>query len=169
MKNLLLLNIVFVLAASLLTGCYDNVMNLVDGDQQVSEEMNQVISDYIVEQYAPSYYHTEKQFEVHKVYGTSESNGVITVYMWSYFGGFNKSSGIESRAGHSLPAVIRIKKDGENYKVSKYKEPQDGSSYSSSLKKMFPEKYLKLAQQDAGNLGELQIKMDQKVMEWLGQ
>ena len=44
---------------------------------------------------------TEKQFEVHKVYGTSESNEVLNVYLWSYYGGFNKSTGLENQAGLS--------------------------------------------------------------------
>ena len=63
---------------------------------------------------------TEKQFEVHKVYGTKESDGVINVYMWSYYGGFNKSTGIENQAGHSLPLVVRLSKNEENYSVIEY-------------------------------------------------
>lgn len=34
---------------------------------------------------------------------------------------------------------------------------------------MFPEKYLKLIQQDSGNREELQKKMDKKVKQWLDQ
>ena len=158
---LLLFGIVF------LVGCNGNEVNLIDGDQHITEEMDEVISDYIIQRYSPIYTDTEKQFEVHKVYGTSESNGVIDVYMWSYYGGFNKSTGMENHAGHSLAAVIRLSKNGETYSVIKYTEPQDGDLYQSSFKKMFPEKYLKLVQQDSGNIGALQKEMDEKVKRWL--
>ena len=87
--------------------------------------------------------------------------------MWSYYGGFNKYIGIENQVGHSLPAVINLSKEGKEYSVIEYFEPQDGNLYLSSLKKMFPEKYLKLIQQDSGNIEELQNEMDEKVKEWL--
>lgn len=150
-----------------LTGCSENEIELKDGDENITIEMDETISNYITQKYSTSYLGTEKQFEVHKVYGTSESNGVLSVYMYSYYGGFNKSTGIENQAGHSLPAVIQLKKDAENYSVIKYIEPKDGNLYQSSLKMMFPEKYVKLAQQDTGNIIDLQSEMDKKVKKWL--
>ena len=101
------------------------------------------------------------------MYGTSESEGVITVYMWSFFGGFNRSAGLELQTGHSLPAVIKLSKKGGGYEVTYYKEPLDGSSYSSSIKKLFPEKYIKQIHQDTRNIADLQQAMDQKVKQWL--
>ncbi|UYZ20220.1 hypothetical protein [Mesobacillus jeotgali] len=163
-------SILFLLfGALLLAGCSGNEANLQDGDEHITEEMDEVISNYIIQKYSTSYYDTEKQFEVHKVYGTNESDGVISIYMWSYYGGFNKSTGITNQAGHSLPAVIRLSKKEENYSVIEYTEPQDGSFYQSSLEKMFPKKYLKLAQQDSGNIEDLQKEMDKKVKQWLEQ
>ena len=168
MRNTFKSSILLLLfGAFLLAGCSGNEVTLQDGDKNISEEMDEVISNYIIQKYLSSYYDTEKQFEVHKVYGTNESDGVISVFMWSYYGGFNKSTGIENQAGHSLPAVIRLRKKEENYSVIEYTEPQDGSLYQSSRKKMFPKKYLKLAQQDSGNIGDLQKEMDKKVKQWL--
>lgn len=158
---ILLCNTIFI------AGCNGREDNLIDGDSNITKEMDQLISDYIVQKYSSIYLDTEKQFEVHKVYGSSESGGVINVYMWSYYGGFNRSTGTENQSGHSLPAVIRLKKQEDGYKVTKYIEPQDGSLYASSLKKMFPEKYLKLVQQDPGNMEDLQLEMDRKVKQWL--
>ncbi|MGD8189513.1 hypothetical protein ACQCN2_05850 [Brevibacillus ginsengisoli] len=170
MINTLKLTGLFLLfVAVLLTGCNGNGIELKDGDKNITVEMDEVISNYIIQKYLSSYAHTEKQFEVHKVYGTSESNGVLSVYMWSYYGGFNKSSGEEIQSGHSLPAVIRLKKNDAHYSVIEYIEPQDGDLYQSSLKKMFPEKYFKLAQQDIGNIKDLQKEMDTKVQQWLGE
>ncbi|MNR33806.1 hypothetical protein D3C85_1515140 [compost metagenome] len=110
---------------------------------------------------------TEKQFEVHKIYGTSESNGILRVYMYSYFGGFTKSSGLKSQTGHSLPARVELKKEETGYTVIAYTEPQDGNLYQSSLKRMFPEKYVSLAQRDTGHIEDLNKAMDAKVQQWL--
>lgn len=168
LSNIFKSSVLFLLFGALfLVGCSEKEVNLQDGDMHITEEMNEVISDYIIQKYSSSYLDTEKQFEVHKVYGTNESDGVISVYMWSYYGGFNKSTGIENQAGHSLPAVIRLSKKEENYSVIKYIEPQDGSLYQSSLNKMFPQKYVELAQKDSGNIEDLQKEMDKKVKQWL--
>ncbi|NGM80940.1 hypothetical protein G5B47_00785 [Paenibacillus sp. 7124] len=166
LRNIIIITIL-LFGVAFISGCNENEINLKDGDRHLTEEINEVISNYIIQNYSSSYGATEKQFEVHKVYGTSESNGVLSVYIWSYYGGFNKSTGTETQAGHSLPAVIQLKKDAEHFSVIKYIEPQDGSLYQSSLRKMFPEKYLKLTQQNAGNLKDLQKKMDKKVKQWL--
>lgn len=160
-------SILLLFGALFLAGCSGSELNLQDGQKHITEELDEVISEYIIQKYSSSYYETEKQFEVHKVYGTNESNGVLSVYMWSYYGGFNKSTGIQNQSGHSLPAVIRLSKKEENYSVIEYLEPQDGSLYQSSLEKMFPEKYLKLAQQDTGKLDDLRKQMDDKVNKWL--
>jgi len=165
MDKLKIFLLLFITA--LLAGCNEDGIKLKDGDNHISIEMNEVISNYILQTYESSYPDTEKQFEVHKIYGTSESNGVLTVYMWSYYGGFNKSTGLENQAGHSLPSVIRLKKDEEHYSVIKYIEPEDGSLYQSSLKKMFPKKYLKLVHEDTGNIKDLDKEMKKKVESWL--
>lgn len=159
--------VILMMTAVLLTGCNDNDVNLTDGDKQVTQQIDEAISHYIIQKYATSYYGTEKQFEVHKVYGTSEKNGVLSVYMWSYYGGFDQATGSDAQSGHSLPAVIRLKQDGDTYSVIKYTEPQDGSMYQSSLERMFPAKYVKSAQRDSGNIGGLEKEMDKKVKAWL--
>jgi hypothetical protein len=138
-----------------------------NSENQLTEEMDEVISNHIIQKYSTVSTQTEKQFEVHHVYGTSELSGIITVYMHSYFGGFKKSTGIENQAGHSLPAVIRLKKKATGYVVTEYTEPKDGNLYQSSLKKMFPEKYLNRLHQDSGNIEDLQKEMDGKVLQWL--
>jgi hypothetical protein len=150
-----------------LSGCSGKDGNLVDGGKHVTPSIHDAISDYIVQHSAKAYAGTEKQFEVHKVYGTSEKDGVLSVYMWSYYAGFNGATGSEAQSGHSLPAVIRLKQDGDTYSVIDYTEPQDGSMYQSSLEKMFPAKYVKSAQRDSGNIGGLQKEMDKKVKAWL--
>lgn len=168
MLNKVKISICLLLFTSIfLVGCKDNDVHLVDGDMHITEEMHEVISEYIIQKYTSIHNSLDKQFEVHKIYGTREREGIIDVYMWSYYGGFNKSTGLENQAGHSLPAVIRLSKEGEKYSVIEYIEPEDGNKYQSSLKKMFPEKYLKLVHQDSGNIEELQKEMGEKVKQWL--
>jgi hypothetical protein len=158
--NILLVTFFFI-------GC--NTIELTDGDQHVTEEMHETISNYIVENYAKSYSDCDQFFEVHRIYGTSEENGKITVYMHSYMGGFNKPTGTENQAGHSLPATITLKKDPSGYTVTDYKEPKDGSLYKSSLKKMFPPKYVESELKNSGRIEDLEAEMDQKVRRWLGE
>ncbi|OMF37248.1 hypothetical protein BK133_06500 [Paenibacillus sp. FSL H8-0548] len=168
MRLKLILFMIFIVC--LLSACKTDVgPTTEDSSSPLSEEMNEVISNYIIEKYSSVYAHTEQQFEVHRVYGTSESNGIISVYMHSYFGGFNKSTGLKTQAGHSLPAVIRLQKKAAGYSVTSYTEPKDGDLYQSSLKKMFPEKYLSMAQRDVGNVEDLHEEMDHKVNVWLGE
>jgi hypothetical protein len=167
MKLKLIFFMIFIV--SVLSACKtEESTTTEDISSPISKEMDEAISNYIVEKYSSIYTHTEQQFEVHKVYGTSESNGIISVYMYSYFGGFNTSTGLENQAGHSLPAVIRLQQKAAGYSVIDYTEPKDGNRYHSSLKKMFPEKYLNMAQRDVGNIEDLQIEMDYKVNAWLG-
>lgn len=172
MTNKMRLSTLFFLLAAvmLIAACSDYINSGTkynDGDQLISEEMNEEISNYIIQKYSTVYIDTEKRFEVHKVYGTEQTNDSITVYMYSYFGGFNKSTGLKNQAGHSLPAVIRLQKKSDGYSVTRYMEPKDGSLYQSSLKKMFPKKYLEIAQRDTGNINDLHQEMDSKVKQWL--
>lgn len=166
-KNLVLNVSLIVFCVLFLSACTNKEIELKDGHTHLSEELDQEISNYIVQHYSTPSLNTEKQFEVHKVYGTSEKNDVITVYFWSYYGGFNKSTGTENQSGHSLPAVIQLKKESDHYTVLKYTEPEDGDFYQSSIKKMFPKKYLKRVYNDSGNIKDLEKKMNVQVKKWL--
>ena len=170
MKRNKLICIIFIISIILtiaLTGCTKSGVVTTNGNKQVTKQMDDIISDYIIKKNATSYPDTEKQFEVHRVYGTSESKGIIDVYMWSYYAGFNRSTGTETQAGHSLAALIRLDKRGDTYSVVGYQEPEDGTGYQSSLEEMFPKKYVKKAIQDVGEINDLQEAMEKKVSIWL--
>jgi len=162
------MNKLFIMILSVfLVGCAPDSPEIKDGNAHVTQEMDYVISTYVVEKYKKLYHPSEKQFEVHKIYGTSEYKGIINVYMWSYFGGFNKDSGVNNLSGHSLPAFIQLKKVDSGYEVIKYTEPKDGNQYASSIKKMFPEKYVKMAVHDTETIDVLEKEMKEKVEGWL--
>ncbi|ALC91762.1 hypothetical protein AM500_19730 [Bacillus sp. FJAT-18017] len=165
MRAISLKMLVLIFSFLILTGSSKGA--IINGDAHVTEEMHEVISEYIVKKYTSVYLDTEKQFEVHKIYGTREVGGITHVYMWSLYEGFNKATGSEGQAGHSLPALIKLKKQGNKYSVTDYKEPEDGTYYYSSLKKLFPSAYVRLASNDVMHSANLQEKIKQKAETWL--
>ncbi|QKE72020.1 hypothetical protein HPK19_04035 [Arthrobacter citreus] len=166
MKKLKLSFIVVLFIPILLAGCNKTV--LTDGSINVTKEMDQIISDYIIEQYKGIYEPSDKQFEVHKVYGTEKNNNKLTVYFYSLFGTYNLSTKTEEQGGHSLPALITLKRQGSSYSVIKYKEPDEGDP-GVSLKRMFPRKYVKQAGYDEDNIDKLDLQMKKKVEQWLAE
>ena len=153
-KLFCVISIIFILS-----GCasHENI--------NVTNEMNNVITQHIKDHYKNVYGETDKQFEAHKVYGAEERNGMINVYIYSLYKEFNQGGTVE-QSGHSLPALIRLKKEDEKYIVKKYKEPEDGERFLGSLKAMFPRRYVDLALQDTGNLPELHVQIDEEVQQW---
>jgi hypothetical protein len=109
-----------ILLSVFLISCSSDASTLTNGDAHVTEEMNEEISNYLVTKNANMYAPTDKQFEVHRIYGTSEADGIIHVYLWSYYSGFNVSTGFEEQSGHSLPALIHLKENEDGYEVVKY-------------------------------------------------
>ncbi|MBN3554516.1 hypothetical protein JYA63_09580 [Fictibacillus nanhaiensis] len=129
--------------------------------------MNKLISDYIILHYDGVYPKTDKQFEVHKIYGAKETGAVTSVYLYSLFLGFNEETKTEGQSGHSVPAVIKLKSEGGKYVISHYKEPRDGADFKRSLYKIFPRKYAGIALKDTENSAGLQKEMKQKAEMWL--
>ncbi|WP_137790295.1 hypothetical protein [Bacillus sp. E(2018)] len=134
---------------------------------KVTSEMNELISDYIIQHYDGVYPETDKQFEVHKIYGAKETGGVTSVYLYSLFLGFNERTKTEGQSGHSVPAVIKLSSKDGKYVISNYKEPRDGADFKRSLYKIFPRKYAKKALEDAKNSAGLQKVMQRKAEMWL--
>ncbi|MFK5707531.1 hypothetical protein [Lysinibacillus boronitolerans] len=135
-------------------------------DIQVTKEMNEIITNHIKEHYKNVYHSGDRQFEAHKVYGAKENRGIVSIYIYSVYKEYRKDEPTE-RSGHSLPALVKLKKDGDTYKVIKYREPEDGSLYANSIKKMFPKEFAKQASLDAGNVPELHEQIDEEVQKWL--
>ncbi|MGA4721000.1 hypothetical protein [Fictibacillus nanhaiensis] len=134
---------------------------------KVTSEMNELISDYIIQHYEGVYPESDKQFEVHKIYGAKETGEMTSIYLYSLFQGFNKSTEAEGQSGHSVPAVIKLKSKDGKYVISHYKEPQDGADFKRSLYKIFPRQYAKEALDDLKNSAGLQKEMNQKAEMWL--
>lgn len=153
-----------LLIIGLLTGC--NVMNQ-SSSVEVTSEMHEIISSYIIQSYEGVYPKTEKQFEVHKVYGAKKVGDVTTIYLYSLYSGFNKRTKTEGQSGHLVPAVIRLKDENGKYVVSSYKEPSDGDDFKNTLYKIFPRKFAAQALDDTGNLAGLHEELERKAEAWL--
>lgn len=148
----------------LLSGCASfNSSNEV----KVTSEMNELISDYIIQHYDGVYPETDKQFEVHKIYGAKETGGVTSVYLYSLYLGFNEKTKAEGQPGHSVPVVVKLRSEDGEYVVSHYKEPRDGADFKRSLYKIFPREYAGKALDDTKNSAGLQEEMKQKAEMWL--
>lgn len=144
------------------TGCATDVKTV-----KVSEEMDTVISNYILDHNKAGYAPTEQQFEAHKIYGARDVNGIIEVYLYSLFSGFNSNTKDVAQAGGSFPVLIKIKKHDDSFTVVEYKEPDDGAMYETSIKNMFPGNFEKPAINDTGNVKDLEKEIGKQVDEWL--
>lgn len=137
--------------------------------ETVSEkEMNEAISNYIVNYYSRILTHVNKVFEAHKVYVIEQKDGLINVYIYTLFEGYAFSEGkFGLSSGGANPALIVLKKDKDKYTVVKFQQPEDGTENGPSIRRMFPSKYAEEALSDSGkDLGlEEQIKL--KAKEWL--
>ncbi|MBT2644349.1 hypothetical protein J7I80_19065 [Bacillus sp. ISL-41] len=158
--------LVFMLLTSVLWGCEKSEAGYTDRGDHLPEKLNTAISNFVIDEYADIYDDKDQLFEVHKVYGTHEENGKMTVYLYSYMVGMKKGS---EPSGHIVPAVIKLKKEAEGYTFISYKEPEDGTRYQSSLEKIFPDRYLESVREDTGNLDALMEEMEKKVELWVNE
>ncbi len=162
MKNVISKSLVFIFIVSVLIPGSSKGESI-----QVTNEMNTVISDFILDYNKDKYYETEKQFESHKIYGAKEVNGVVEVYIYSLYLGFNRSTRDREQSGGSFPVLIKMKNENGSYSVIDYKEPENGDMYVDSIKEMFPKKYAYKAIQDTGSIGKLDKEIKKKVAVWL--
>lgn len=154
--------IIGTVLAALLMGCSQE-----NNPVKITNPMDRAISHYILKYNKNTYLKTDKQFEAHKLYGASKyGKGVIDVYIYSVYEGFDKDSKSKVKSGGSLPALVKLKKVGDQYKVIGYKESDDGTGWTPSIKKMFPPKYANEAIMGTGTRA-LQHQIDKKVNEWL--
>lgn len=89
-----------------------------------------------------SYSKGEFASEGHEILDVEEKNNVVKVYTISSFGYFGFQNGIFTIISGSgaIPTVITFSRNNNSYSLKEYKEPEDGSGYSESIKKMFPKK-----------------------------
>ncbi|MGE7879175.1 hypothetical protein [Peribacillus muralis] len=156
--NRCLIMSVFLTISILLIGC---------SKVTITKEMDQIVSDTIIEQNKDDFSVTDKKFEEHKIYGADEKDGVITIYLYALYEGYNKSTGTEVKAGHSYPARIKLAKDENGYVLKEYKKPEEGGEFVESLEDLFPRKYAKQVYKDQGHAAYLGEDIQKEVKNWL--
>ncbi|MGG4265064.1 hypothetical protein [Peribacillus simplex] len=161
--NRYLIMSVFLTISILLIGCSNSTSSKVT----ITKEMDQIVSDTIMEQNKDALSPTEKQFEAHKIYGADEKDGLISIYLYALYEGYNKSTGTEVQSGHSYPARIRLAKDENGYVVKEYKETEEGEEFIDSLEDLFPSKYSKQVLKDTENGADLGGLIQKEVKNWL--
>lgn len=68
-----------------------------------------------------------------------ENNSNIHFYVWALCQEYYlKGSGIREGTGVSEPVALTLKRENDTYKVISHKEPEDGSFYPESIKRIFP-------------------------------
>ncbi|WP_332695270.1 hypothetical protein [Halalkalibacter lacteus] len=162
MKKMISKSLVFFFIVIISTACSTSGKSI-----NVTDEMNSVISEFILDYNKDKYYETEKQFEAHKVYGAKEIDGIVEVYIYSLYMGFNRVTKDEEQSGGSFPVLIKLKNKNDTYSVIEYKEPENGDMYTDSIKEMFPKKYANKAIKDTRSVNKLEKKIKEKVDLWL--
>lgn len=90
---------------------------------------------------AHNYRTGEVAAEGHNILGTEESDKAIIVYTMSSVGNFAFENGIFTKISGSgvIPTVMTFSnEEKDKYGLLEFKEPEDGSGYTDSIKKMFP-------------------------------
>ncbi|MGG4263724.1 hypothetical protein [Peribacillus simplex] len=134
----------------------------------VTEDMDQIITDTIIEEGKASVSSTDKQFEAHKIYGTEEKDGLTSIYLHTVYEGYDKVTGDEIKAGFSYPVLIKLAKEKNAYVVKEYRIPEDGAEYTKSIEEMFPKKYAKKAiNKKEDTVQELEKEIQKEVDNWI--
>lgn len=105
-----------------------------------AEEIELAIKDYIIKESDSKIKHNnEKSFVSMKVYLIEENKSLYNVYAWvleeKYY---LENNEIKQDSGSSIPHKFIVKKQNNNYIVTDYVIPRDGSYYPVDMKKIFP-------------------------------
>ncbi len=107
-----------------------------------SSDLDKAVSKAILDINSEGKWLGECPAEGHVIFGTKESKGIVTVYMIERYSNYGFEDGwFIGKSGHIIPAVMRFEvKDGQ-YTFLDVEYAQDGSRYTSSIKRMFPKIY----------------------------
>jgi len=140
---------------------------------QEQNQLNKVIS-LAIKGTSSSYGVGETATEGHIILYTEEKNTTVKVYTIASLGVFGFENGIFTIVSGTgaIPTVMTFsKKENGEYLLLKSQEPMDGSYYSDSIKKMFPEKLWNRvfeSQKDYNGLADQQKKQAEEYLQGIG-
>lgn len=153
MKTVRIIPLVFLIII-LLCGCTKT------SSVNITTEIDNAVSNAILEDNKGSYYEGECQAEGHIIFKAEKTDNEIILY--SYIGyseyGFENGNFVDV-SGTMCPAVIML---DNNYNLIEIKYPEDGSYYTKSIKNMFPRScvndVLNLSNENENSINEQQKK-----------
>jgi beta-lactamase regulating signal transducer with metallopeptidase domain len=121
--------------------------------------LDTAIAKAVLSHNADSHADGECAGEGHIVLGSETSGSAVTVYALAQYGEYQFQDGnfVKTSGTGAIPAVLTftVNSDG-SYSLTDYQEPDDGSGYEASVKKLFPEdlqaRCLSIGQSDADAL-----------------
>lgn len=112
----------------------------------------------------------ETAAEGHIILDSEESGGTVKTYTIASFGAFGFENGIFTKISGSgaIPTVMTFSRNSNGgYSLLEYKEPEDGSGYAASIKKMFPGKLQDRVLSSHGDYEELARQQEAQAAEYL--
>lgn len=120
---------------SAISFCADSVVQ--------EKKLDAAVSSAILTFNKGNYRSGECQAEGHTVLDSTADGSVVTAYVLAMYGEYEFEDGNFVKAGGSgvIPVVITFEKNQDGaYTLKDYQESSDGSEYTPSIKKLFPEK-----------------------------
>lgn len=135
MKYITSLSSIVILLFLLLCGCSNGTLS-----ETVAPEIENAVSQAILSDNKEGYYGGECPAEGHIIFGTKRENDIIYAYSYIEYACFGFENGnFVDMSGGQMPAVFKFNAD--NYSLISISYPEDGTNYTSSIKKLFPKKY----------------------------
>lgn len=137
-------------------------------------DLEQIVSDYLIQHNIPRYGRGQVEFEVHHTFGTEVNGQETTLYLDTFFDVYTLNGDtLEHKSGGNEQVVMVVEKSSDGqYTVKSYKSPIDGGGQIDDIKKMFPKQISEkiLNQEENNNLHrEMAKQMEGKVKDWLKQ
>ena len=108
------------------------------------EKMEDCISNYLINQDEKNQLHdNEKSFVAMRTYFIDEREDRVYIYAWILQEKYYEEDGkVKKDSGYSIPHKFELYKVDDNYVVTDYTIPRDGSYYERDMKNIFPKNVL---------------------------
>lgn len=150
---------------------FDPQIHYVTSEESIShcnidKELDSAVSKAIMDTSSDGY-NGEFKTESHMIYDFEEKGEKTTVYLWADVSSFGFLDGFFTEVGGgSNPLVLTFKKGETGFELVEHQEPEDGSHYGSSIKKMFPRRLEKNAL-NGPNAREREVMWNNQVLQAL--
>lgn len=138
------------------------------------DSLDKKVSAAILAESQGRYLDGETIGEGHIILGSKEENNETIVYALTMYGeyGFQDNNFVKVSGSGVIPAVISIFENDEGAMLTSIIWPQDGSGYTQSIQKMFPEEYhdraLYIKDEDKNTLKIMERQYAQNYLKQIG-